>query len=209
MDGNVILSEVEGFPHDQHICASTSLSVTCYHLLTNHYPKFILSLKRGKAAHPFIPQRIASLMKWAESDEYREILTRTSQPGKQQVLRFRSIEMSSLGEGQNKEAPYVKIHYNNDVAFTLEKPSEKTSNLRWDNLHLVLDFQEGCPVFLEIWNHKYFGYFDPPLGLGMSYPTQRKTEHVIQLNRNIEERATTTKQPIATVAVGIQNVDSQ
>ncbi len=40
MGDNVILSEVEGFPQGQRSCASTPLSVTGYHLLTNHYPIF-------------------------------------------------------------------------------------------------------------------------------------------------------------------------
>ncbi len=37
MGDDVILSEIERFLQEQHSCASTSLSVTGYHLQTNHY----------------------------------------------------------------------------------------------------------------------------------------------------------------------------
>lgn len=169
------------------------------------FVNFLQLLKKGSSTHPFIPQRIVRLTQWSESSAYYEILTRQDLPVKR-IIRFKKFEFAQLGSDNDKINPLAIIHYNRDIKFKLAF-QKKTSNPVWKNVSHAVDYIEGCPVFVEIWNRGLFGLFsDTPLAVGSFYPESKTKNYTIQMTHEFIERSVSEIKPFVRVKMDIHKI---
>lgn len=138
------------------------------------FVKFILYIKQQPLEHPYYPERLAMLKAWADTEAYREILSRREAPARDQLIEIVKIQAFELADEGQTVDPYI-IVTDGDRQVLATRYATAVREAEWSGFRSTdagVDqpraFADGQPLFFEIWDSNYLE--DTFLGGFVVYP---------------------------------------
>lgn len=116
--------------------------------------KFLVDFKRSTAEVPFVPDRIAALTYYAQSDEYAALLVRKRSVTGPRLMTVRSVSVRGVAAKESPVSPYL-IAYDGRKKLLTTGPVPKVTGARWKSIDQVHRVDDGQPLFFEIWDDCY------------------------------------------------------
>ena len=150
------------------------------------FVKFILYIKQQPLDHPYFQERLAMLKVWADTGNYREILSRREVPADDQLIEVVKIEAFELAaEGQTVDPYVIVTDGNRQILKTCYVSAVR--NARWRGFKSTdagveqpRAFRDGQPLFFELWDSDYLA--DTFLGGFVVYPDGARPNRVRRVN---------------------------
>lgn len=167
------------------------------------FVRFILHLQQSTVQSPFIPERVAALKLWSESEAFERLMKRRVPIAKGQLVVIEKIALEGVATVDEPANPYVIAYQDQDPLFTTASAKGATASATFDKLDFVQGTSPGQPLFFEIWNHS-FG-LDTLIGGFVVYPDGESTEYTTPILWDWKERSGIARNGVARLTLDFRN----